>query len=116
MIVTIEKAYDYLLIGSSVYLAITMLICFVRVIIGPRLTDRLVALNIISCKVVILFAVLAVYMDELYLLDVCLTYALVSFLAVVVLSKVYLSSYSDHEYEDRLGLKPTLEKSGGLRS
>lgn len=114
--VIIEKVYDYLLIGSSVYLAVTMFICFVRAIIGPRLTDRLVALNIISCKVVILFTILAAYMNEFYLLDVCLTYALISFLAVVVLSKVYLSSYSDSEYEDRLRLKPIPEKTEELQS
>lgn len=83
-------AYDALFLGSSIYLAITMFLCLIRAIIGPRLTDRLVAVNIISCKVVILFAVLAVYMEEFYLLDVCLTYALISFLAVVVLSKVYM--------------------------
>lgn len=83
-------AYDALFLGASIYLAVTMFLCLIRAIIGPRLTDRLVAVNIISCKVVILFAVLAVYMDEFYLLDVCLTYALISFLAVVVLSKVYM--------------------------
>lgn len=93
------NAYDALFLGSAIYLAVTMFICLIRAIIGPLLTDRLVAVNIISCKVVILFAVLAVYMDEFYLLDVCLTYALISFLAVVVLSKVYLASYSDGEYE-----------------
>lgn len=83
-------AYDALFLGSSIYLAVTMFLCLIRAIIGPRLTDRLVAVNIISCKVVILFAVLAVYMEEFYLLDVCLTYALISFLAVVVLSKAYM--------------------------
>lgn len=89
MIVTAD-AYGALFLGASVCIAITMFLCLIRAIIGPRLTDRLVAVNIISCKVVILFAVLAVYMDEFYLLDVCLTYALISFLAVVILSKVYL--------------------------
>lgn len=83
-------AYDALFMGASIYLAVTMFLCLIRAIIGPRLTDRLVAVNIISCKVVILFAVLAVYMDEFYLLDVCLTYALISFLAVVVLARVYM--------------------------
>lgn len=85
-------AYGSLFLGASIYLAVTMFLCLIRAIIGPRLTDRLVAVNIISCKVVILFAVLAVYMEEFYLLDVCLTYALISFLAIVILSKVYLPS------------------------
>lgn len=87
---TAGNAYGALFLGASIYLSVTMFLCLVRAIIGPRLTDRLVAVNIISCKVVILFAVLAVYMNKFYLLDVCLTYALISFLAIVVLSKVYL--------------------------
>lgn len=99
----VRYAYEILFLGSAIFLAVTMFICLIRAIIGPLLTDRLVAVNIISCKVVILFAVLAVYMDEFYLLDVCLTYALISFLAIVVLSKVYLSSYSDGEYGLLLG-------------
>lgn len=96
-------AYETLFLGSAIYLAVTMFLCLVRAIIGPRLTDRLVAVNIISCKVVILFAVLAVYMDEFYLLDVCLTYALISFLAVVVLSRVYMPENGNGGLRSLLG-------------
>lgn len=104
------EAYGALFLGTSIYLAITMFLCLIRAIIGPRLTDRLVAVNIISCKVVILFAVLAVYMKEFYLLDVCLTYALISFLAIVILSKVYLPPNGLSELRHKLR---QLSKSGG---
>lgn len=105
----IERAYDVLFIGCSVYLAITIFICLLRAIAGPRLTDRLVAVNIISCKVVILFAVLAVYMDEHYLLDICITYALISFLAIVVLSKVLLSGMEPRDFDQKLNMGKQLK-------
>ncbi len=95
----INNAYEYLFIGTSIFLAATILLCLIRAILGPRLTDRLIAVNMISLKVVILFAVLAVYINEHYLLDISITYALISFLAVVVLAKVYLLSY-----ENKLGI------------
>lgn len=101
---TLGDAYEALFLGASIYLAVTMFLCLIRAIIGPRLTDRLVAVNIISCKVVILFAVLAVYMEEFYLLDVCLTYALISFLAIVILSKAYLPSNGLSELRRNLAL------------
>jgi multicomponent Na+:H+ antiporter subunit F len=73
-----------------------------RAVLGPRLTDRIVAVNIISCKVIVLFSMLAVLFDEFYLLDVSIAYALIGLLTVVVLSKVYISTYSNQQYQRRL--------------
>lgn len=96
----LNRGYEILFVGGAAYLGITMMLCLVRAIIGPRLTDRIVAVNMISCKAVILFALLAIYMDEHYLLDICLTYALISFLAVVVLSKVQILRSDSGAYGD----------------
>lgn len=95
----IQKAYDILFLSCAVFLAVTIFLCLIRAIAGPRLTDRLVAINIISCKVVILFAVLAVYFDQHYLLDIDIAYALISFLAIVVLYKQVQASTRNKEPE-----------------
>jgi len=45
-------------------------------------------------------AILAVVKDQGYLVDICLIYALISFLAVVVLTRIYTGVYreaKDHE-------------------
>lgn len=99
----IQKAYDFLFLFCAVFLAVTIFLCLIRAIAGPRLTDRLVAINIISCKVVILFAVLAVYFDQHYLLDIDITYALISFLAIVVLYKQVQASNRKKEPELKEG-------------
>ena len=43
--------------------------------------------------VMVMIATLAVVLNEGYLVDICLIYALISFLAVVVLTKVYMGVY-----------------------
>ena len=74
-------------------LAIMLILCLIRAIIGPRIADRLVAVNMITTMVMAIVSILAIVMNEGYLIDICLIYAMISFLAVVVLSKVYTGVY-----------------------
>ena len=76
-----------------IILAIMLIACLVRAIIGPRIADRLVAVNMITTMVMAIVSILAIIMDEGYLVDICLIYAMISFLAVVVLTKVYTGVY-----------------------
>jgi len=43
--------------------------------------------------VIVAISILAVMMQEGYLVDVALIYAMISFLAVIVISKVYMGVY-----------------------
>ena len=73
-----------------VFLAITMCVCLVRAVRGPKLADRIVATNMISVKTILLIAMVAVYIGEDFLVDVAMVYALLSFLAVVVFTRFML--------------------------
>ena len=74
-------------------LAIFLLICLVRAIIGPSVSDRIVSVNMMGTIVMVIIAMLAVMMEEGYLVDICIIYAMISFLAVVALTKLYLGIY-----------------------
>ena len=76
-----------------VVLAILFLFCLIRAIIGPRIADRLVAVNMIGTMVMVSICILAVIMDAGYLVDICLIYAMISFLAIVVLTRIYTGVY-----------------------
>lgn len=76
-----------------VVLAILFLLCLIRAIIGPRIADRLVAVNMIGTMVMVSICILAVIMDAGYLVDICLIYAMISFLAIVVLTRIYTAVY-----------------------
>jgi len=73
-----------------IFLAITMCICLVRAVRGPKLADRIVATNMISVKTILLIVMVAVYIGGDFLVDVAMVYALLSFLAVVVFTRFML--------------------------
>ena len=85
--------HSWIFISILIFLAILLLFCLIRAIKGPTIADRVVAVNMMGTMVMVIIAMLAVYMGEGYLLDICLIYALISFLAVVVLTKVYSGVY-----------------------
>lgn len=87
------QRFDWIFYGILIILAIMLLLCLLRAIIGPRIADRLVAVNMICTMVMVIISTMAVIMNEGYLVDICLIYALISFLAVVVLTKVYMGVY-----------------------
>ncbi|MEG0014552.1 MAG: monovalent cation/H+ antiporter complex subunit F [Clostridium sp.] len=84
----IEKYYSILFILCLIFLSITILFCLIRAIIGPRILDRIIAINMIGVKAIILIAILAFRFEKNYLLDICLVYAMISFLAMVVFTKL----------------------------
>ncbi len=74
-------------------LTVIALVCLVRAILGPKFTDRIMAINMIGTKTLLMVCVLAVLLKESYLVDVAIVYALLSFLAVVILSKLVVTRY-----------------------
>jgi len=84
------QAFRYLLLGGMIFMSVTILFCLAVAIRGPKLTDRLVAVNMIGVKTILLIVIVAVYNHEGYLVDVALVYSLLSFLAVVVFTRFLL--------------------------
>lgn len=85
--------HPWIFISILIFLAILLIFCLIRAIKGPTISDRVVAVNMMGTIVMVIIAMLALYMKESYLLDICLIYAMISFLAVVVLTKVYSGVY-----------------------
>ncbi|MCI9162613.1 MAG: sodium:proton antiporter [Lachnospiraceae bacterium] len=82
-----------LLVGAMLVLAVLIIVTIVRSVLGPRIADRIIAVNMVGTMIIMLIGILSVYLDENYLADICLLYAMVSFLGVVVLCKVYTGVY-----------------------
>lgn len=76
-----------------VIISILFMCALLRAVRGPRVTDRLVAVNMIGTMTIAIIAILSEVLGEGGLLDICLIYALISFLAIVVLEKVYMGVY-----------------------
>lgn len=96
------QEFQGLFYGILSILAVMLVLCLIRAVIGPRIADRLVAVNMMGTMVMVSIALLAVVKNQGYLVDICLIYALISFLAVVVLTRIYTGVYQeakDHEHQ-----------------
>ncbi|MDY3920265.1 MAG: monovalent cation/H+ antiporter complex subunit F [Candidatus Limivivens sp.] len=96
----LEQAYQILFTVALIFLAVMVLLCLIRAIIGPRIADRIVAVNMMGTMVMVIIAILALMLEEGYLADVCLIYAMISFLSVIVLTKVYMGVYLEKKAEE----------------
>ena len=100
------QQYSAFFYGILSVLALMLVFCLVRAVKGPRIADRLVAVNMIGTMVMVLIAILALVKDQGYLVDICLIYAMISFLAVVVLTRIYTGVYRDAKaHENKKGEK-----------
>jgi len=96
----LEQMYHGLFTVVLIFLAVMVVLCLIRAIIGPRVADRIVSVNMMGTMVMVIIAVLALMLEEGYLADICLIYAMLSFLAVIVLTKVYMGVYLEKKEEE----------------
>ena len=96
----LDKMYHIVVSAALKLLAVMLMICVIRAIIGPRIADRIVSVNMMGTIVMVMIAILALMQEEGYLVDICLIYAMISFLAVIVLTKVYMGVYIQKKEEE----------------
>ncbi len=77
-----------LLLAVLLALAALILAALVRAILGPRFTDRIVAVNAVNTMVTASICLLSRYLEADYLIDVALIYALLGFTANVLLMRL----------------------------
>ena len=102
-----EQVKNAVLIFGAIVLAALCLATLVRAVLGPRFTDRIIAVNVINTLVVAEIVLLSVLLRENFLVDVALVYALLSFLAVVIVARLVLLK--------RRGMQGQKKQRGGSR-
>ena len=90
-----SEAYSVLYNISLAVMGCILIACLVRAIIGPRIADRIIAINMMGTSIVITICILAFLMMEGALVDIAMIYTMLSFLAVVLLTKVYMGIYHE---------------------
>lgn len=68
---------------SLIVIMVSILICFVRMLIGPDLSDRILALDLTANLIISFIAVYSLYKHEQVYVDVILALALIVFLTTV---------------------------------
>jgi multicomponent Na+:H+ antiporter subunit F len=79
---------------------LSLLLAFVRLLKGPTLADRVVAIDLMTSLAVGVMAALSIITDQLVFLDVALVLALVAFLGTVGFASIILSSHHTNEIDE----------------
>lgn len=85
-------------LGILILLALLLFAMLLRAVKGPSIADRIVAVNMMGSVTIVMIAIMSLLLGEAYLVDICLIYAMVSFLAVVVIAKVYIGIYEEKKH------------------
>lgn len=78
---------DNFFVAISIALMVLIFVCLYRAIIGPRAIDRVISINIIGTKALVILALISLVFNEAFYLDVAIVYALISFIMTIGVSK-----------------------------
>ena len=67
---------------------VTIALALARALMGPTLYDRILAVNMVGTKTVLLIAVFAVLSGRTDMIDIALMYELINFIGVVAVLKL----------------------------
>ena len=96
---SIENAYRTLFTAGFTVLSVLIGIMLVRSVIGPRITDRIMSVNMLSTMVISCIAILSWLLDEGFLIDVALIYAMISFTTVMMMAVMYIPADLRHPWK-----------------
>jgi len=74
---------------AAVGIGIGMTLAMIRALLGPTLYDRVLALNTLGTKTVLLIAVLGFLAGRPEFLDLALVYALINFMGTIAVLKYF---------------------------
>lgn len=95
----IEQCYNYLFWGALVVLAVGILAALVYIIRARLTVDRIIGINLIGTLVVIVICALTYLLGEDYLADIAVIYVVMSFIAVMMLCRIYINLYDRRRKE-----------------
>ncbi len=88
-------------VAAAAGILLAMILAMVRALLGPTVYDRVLAVNTLGTKTVVLIAVMGYLMGRPAFLDLCLVYALINFIGTIAVLKFF--EYGDLGHPRRRG-------------
>ena len=88
-----DSIYRLLLEGAMLVLGVFLFVCLFRAVRGPSAADRVIAVNMTGTVTLMMIVLLTLLTGEGYFMDIALIYAMLSFLAVVLLCRISIGVY-----------------------
>lgn len=90
-----------MLMTSVVLISIAILIAILRIVLGPSLPDRVLALDVIGVNIIASIAVISVLMNTKAFLEAILVLGVLSFIGTIAYSKYILRGVVVERKRDR---------------
>lgn len=78
---------DNFLWGVAIFLLLNALVCLYCALRGPTAFDRILAINIVGTKTVVVLLILSAVLGQTMLLDIALVYGLLNFVLTIAASR-----------------------------
>lgn len=88
--------YDYLYIILLPVLSVSMVLLFIRFLLGPSIADRVIALDLLITTGIGMIAIYSIITNQPTFLDIAMILALIAFLGTVAFS-YYLEKRNKNE-------------------
>ena len=86
-----ESMYDAALTLALIIVSLGIFALLIRTVRGPSTADRIISINMMGTATITLILLLTLLLKASYLADIALIYALISFLAVVLLVRIFVA-------------------------
>ncbi|RZN14882.1 MAG: cation:proton antiporter [Methanosarcinales archaeon] len=75
----------FLVVGLLI--AFTIILCTYRAVVGPGIFNRVIAVNVIGTKTIVLLVLIGYYFERPMFFDIALLYAMLNFIATLIFAK-----------------------------
>ena len=111
-----EGFLSYLNLGAAFFLLIGMALLLGRLLAGPTLYDRILAVNSFGTKTVLFLCVFSLIIGRADGIDIAILYALMNFIATIAVLKFFRYRALDVSLEKAHIDKPTVKTGRGRTS
>lgn len=91
----LEQAYTALYTIALILLGLALIAALLRAVRGPRTADRVMGINMAGTLTIMSVLLLSRLLEQDWLLDVALIYGMISFVAVVVLTRIFVTVHME---------------------
>lgn len=78
---------DAVYLSAAIILTLLTFLCLTRAALGPTAADRVVAINVIGTKTMVIIALVSFHFGQQFYLDIALVYALIAFAMTIGVAK-----------------------------
>ncbi|MHC1571546.1 MAG: monovalent cation/H+ antiporter complex subunit F [Methanosarcinales archaeon] len=81
------ELFQTVLLVVGLLIAVTILLCIYRAVVGPGVFNVVAAVNVIGTKTIVLLVLIGYYFERPMFFDIALLYAMLNFIGTLVFAK-----------------------------